>query len=153
MKAALPRAWLARRRGTPDQAALYCQEDDNFVEHGVDLHTISASIIAGDKMRAVALAQPEDVLINFLFFFLVGLLCMVHHKASIRGMWALRYITAPERFAFPEVRVFYGATNVGKSFRAREWLGMRLIKNIILTRGAGSTGIKVKHSVFRGVKG
>ena len=83
-----------------------------FLENGTrsspgtrsDLHLVAASIIAGDSMSSVARSNP-------------GMYIRYH-----RGMWALRNITVPDRVDPPEVRVYFGATATGKSFRARQWL-------------------------------
>ena len=112
VKAVLPRAKLLRRRGNPQQAAVYCQKDGNFIEYGTrsaqgsrsDLDSVAGSIMAGEPMSAVAAANPAVF------------------NRYYRGMWALRNITVPDRTDAPEVRVFYGATGTGKSYRARQWL-------------------------------
>ena len=112
LKRALPRAKLLNRRGTPQEAAVYCMKDGSFMEYGTrssqgtrsDLNSVAESIVAGDPMSEVAAANP----VTFIRYH--------------RGMWALRQILAPDRTEPPEVRVFFGATGTGKSFRARQWL-------------------------------
>ena len=100
VKAALPRARLAKRRGIAEQVAVYCQKDGNFLGYGVrssagvcsDLHSVAASIIASDSMSSIATANPEVVLLVSLSVFCVPVLFI--HKVCIRfhrGMWALRH--------------------------------------------------------------
>ena len=109
VKAALPRAKILKRRGSPEQAVVYCQKDGNFLEYGTrsspgtrsDLHLVAASIIAGDSMSSVARSNP-------------GMYIRYH-----RGHVGLAQY---HRVDPPEVRVYFGATATGKSFRARQWL-------------------------------
>lgn len=66
MKKLLPRAWLASRKGTAEQAADYCRKDKNYFEKGTiskqgerkDLMEIKSKIMNGSSVNDIAWDEP-----------------------------------------------------------------------------------------------
>lgn len=112
IKKYLPRAHLEVRKGTAMQAANYCKKDGDFIEQGkisnqgkrTDIDVACDMIIAGRKMKDVALAHPS----TYVKF----------HK----GLTAFKSIILDPRNQVPTVTVLYGPTGVGKSKLAREMI-------------------------------
>lgn len=96
-------------RGTPQEAARYCKKDGDFEELGAilggsgrrsDLGAVAELVRGGASMRRIADEHPEAVL------------------RYGNGISRLRLYSKPaERDGPPEVRVYWGATGLGKTRR------------------------------------
>lgn len=103
---------IEARRGTPHQASFYCQKDEMFTEWGVmsnqgkrtDIADVVEMISEGASTSDIAVQYPEQYIKYF------------------KGIIALQTALIRPRVDVPEVRVFYGSTGTGKSYRARQWL-------------------------------
>lgn len=112
IKKKFPRAHLEARRGSASQAADYCKKDGEFVEKGEvseqgkrsDIEEATEMLIAGHRMRQVALANPT--------------VYVKYHK----GLQAFQAVILEPRNEVPEVTVLYGTTGTGKSKTSREML-------------------------------
>ena len=109
----LLKSHMEPRRGTAAQASAYCKKDGTFTEWGnmssqgerTDIEEVTSFIRDfSPSMREVALQYP----IQFVKF----------HK----GLMAYQHSMTVPRCAAPEVRVYWGLSGTGKSFRARRWL-------------------------------
>lgn len=103
---------METRRGTAQQASDYCKKDGTFIEWGqrseqgerTDLQQVAEAVIAGVTLLDIAMNYP----VQFIKF----------HK----GIQALQCKLIEPRCTTPTVRVFWGGTGTGKSYRARQWL-------------------------------
>jgi len=108
----LQHAHIEPRKGTPEEAQRYCMKDNNWTEWGTlsrpgtrsDIGQVAADIAAGVNLSKIARDYP----CQFIKF--------------NKGFLALKSALIVKRSEKPEVRVYYGTTGTGKSFRAREWL-------------------------------
>jgi len=108
----LDKAHIEPRRGTAQQAADYCKKDGEFTEWGTlskqgqrtDVDEMVAMVQEGASTFEIATALPAQY--------------VKYHK----GIMALQAALIEPRVTAPEVRVWYGGTGTGKSFKAREWL-------------------------------
>lgn len=105
------KAHIEIRQGTPVQASDYCKKDDpNFFEKGIisgqgkrkDLEDLAQLVIDGNNNNSIAKFKP----VGFMKF----------HK----HINALRSALIEKRTVVPKVKVFYGPTGTGKSWKARE---------------------------------
>jgi len=109
--------WLLKghieaRRGTAQQAADYCTKDGEYSSWGTlsgqgtrtDIEAV-ASLVAND-------ASTFDIASSY----------PVQYIKYFKGIMALQCALIKPRETVPTVRVFYGGTGTGKSYRARQWL-------------------------------
>ncbi|AXH77369.1 MAG: putative viral replication protein [Circoviridae sp.] len=103
---------METRKGNPQQASEYCKKDNKFIEwgkisnqgHRSDIEDVANAVIAGSTLLEIAMGYP----VQFIKFF--------------KGIMALQAKLIKPRCSAPTVKVFWGSTGTGKSFRAREWL-------------------------------
>lgn len=110
LKKKLPRAHIEKRKGTAEQAAIYCKKDESFFESGeiskqgkrTDIETVIEMIDDGNSNKSIAINEP----VTYFKF----------HK----HINAYRAATLLPRDEIPTVEWFYGPTGTGKSHTARE---------------------------------
>lgn len=101
---------LEERKGTQEEASLYCKKEDNFTEIGVisrqghrtDLDRVIHDVEAGYRIREVARNNPAEYI--------------KYHK----GIEKYKNLLIDPRNWVTEVIVLYGKTGTGKSRKARE---------------------------------
>lgn len=107
----LPRAYIAPRKGTQEQAISYCKKEGNIdIEHGIpgtpgargDLESLCSMVRAGKRPREIAQLAPAG-----------------YAKFS-KHLNCLRAALVEPRTEIPTVTVFYGPTGTGKSYKARQ---------------------------------
>lgn len=108
IKKLLPTAYLAKRKGTAQQASDYCKEDGDFIEHG----TISNQGKRSDLKEVVEMIQSSSTIQD------IALACPEQYIKYNRGIEKLRVFHIPVRNTVPHVSVFYGPTGSQKTYRA-----------------------------------
>lgn len=105
----IPRSHLEARKGTPEQASLYCKKQGDYVEKG-DLPKQGGR---SDLARAAEMVQAGGVL-------QVATEMPAVYVRYHRGLEALRTIGYPERTEAPIVIWLWGATGTGKTREATD---------------------------------
>lgn len=119
IKAIIPRAYLASRRGNAQQASNYCKKGGNFVELGTisrseqgrrkDLERIATLVREGASLKRIAIEEPE----GFIKYHKgIGVLMdLLQTPLEVRH-------TGPFKWPYPEnieSLVMVGDPNIGKS--------------------------------------
>lgn len=109
LKKKFPRIHIEERKGSAKQASDYCKKEGDFQEKGelsnqgkrTDLDRVCGMVINEEPLANIAKAHPREY-VKF-------------HK----GITALHNILKPHRTEKPWCYWFWGATGVGKTYRAK----------------------------------
>lgn len=108
LKKLLPTAYLAKRKGTAQQASKYCMKAKDYIEHG----TISKQGKRSDLADVVEMIESKATIQD------IALACPEQYIKYNRGIEKLRVFHIPVRNTVPHVSVFYGPTGSQKTYRA-----------------------------------